>query len=48
MLCCVVQVGFGECAGDFRANGIDGNALLSMTASQLWAYPCMSDANRRE
>ena len=44
----VVQVGFGECAKDFRASGIDGNTLLNMTVSQLQAYPCLSNANRRE
>ena len=47
ILCCM-QVGFGDCAQDFRSNRVDGNTLLSMTASQLRAYPCLSDANKRE
>ncbi|XP_065921049.1 serine/arginine repetitive matrix protein 1-like isoform X2 [Dysidea avara] len=42
------EVGFGDCAQDFRSNRVDGNTLLSMTASQLRAYPCLSDANKRD
>ncbi|XP_065893772.1 uncharacterized protein [Dysidea avara] len=42
------EVGFSDCCQDFRTNHVDGNMLLSMTTSQLQAYSCLFDANRRD